>query len=122
MIRFIKNDGRQQRVVTLPRWALGLGLVAAFLVGILALFLAAGVALIAIPVLLVAGGVAAWIRRGSAIGGQRGIVRRADARRNPFRSDPFRPRDAGEEIVDAEYTIVERDERRSGEPPRDPRR
>lgn len=112
MIRFIKYDGRQQRLVTIPRWAIGLGLVAAFLVGVLALFVAAGIALIAIPTLLVAGGVAAWIRRGKAIGGRGGVVPRDEARRDPFRPDPFRPRDPREEIVDADYTVVERDESR----------
>lgn len=110
MIRFIKYDGGQPRLVTIPRWAIGLGLVAAFLVGVLALFLAAGVALIAIPTLLVVGGVAAWLRRGKALGGRSGIVPRDGAPRAPYGPRPGRTGAPREEIIDAEFTIVERDD------------
>src|SRR6056297_1026462 len=115
MIRFIKYDGRQQRVVSIPRWAIGLGVVAAFLVGLMVLTLAAGIALVAIPALLVAGGVAAWIGRGKAVSGRRGVVPRAEAGRDPFRRDPFRqdpPRGRGreEDIVDVEYRIIDKED------------
>jgi hypothetical protein len=110
MIRFIKYDGRQQRVVSIPRWAIGLGVVAAFLVGLMVLTLAAGIALVAIPTLLVAGGVAAWIGRGKALSGGRGVVPRDEASRDPFRRGPSQPRARGEEIVDVEYRIIDKDD------------
>lgn len=93
MIRFIKMDRGQPRVVTVPRWALALGAVAAVLVGFVLLTLAAGIALVAVPVALVAGGVAAWIGRG------RPARRRAE-------------RSAQPDIIDAEYRIIEPPERR----------
>ncbi|MGJ3262493.1 MAG: hypothetical protein ACFE0R_04585 [Salinarimonas sp.] len=108
MIRFIKYDGRQPRLVTIPRWAIGLGLVAAFIVGLLVLTLAFGIALVAVPVLLVAGGVAAWIGRGKSLAGKRDVAPHgADAQ------DPLRPRRPGErDIIDVEYRVVDRDEPR----------
>ncbi|WP_349368412.1 hypothetical protein [Salinarimonas sp.] len=119
MIRFIKYDGRQQRVVTVPRWAIGLGLVAAFLVGLLALTLAAGIALVAIPTVLIVGAVAAWIGRGKAIGGRRSVVPRDAAR---AQADPVRRRPGErEEIIDVEYRIVDEDED-GPRGPREPRR
>ncbi|WP_372425193.1 hypothetical protein [Salinarimonas chemoclinalis] len=110
MIRFIKYDGRQPRVVTVPRWAIGLGLVAAFLVGLLVLVLAFGIALVAVPVLLVAGGIAAWIGRGKALGGKGNAARDVAPRTGPA-EDPFRPRRPGaREIIDVEYRVVDRDD------------
>jgi hypothetical protein len=91
MIRFIRYDKGEPRVVTIPRWALGLGAVAAVLVGILILTLAAGIALVAIPVALVAGGIAAWIGRGKR-------VRQASAPQDP-------------NIIDAEFRVIERKDR-----------
>lgn len=110
MIRFIKYDGRQQRVVSIPRWAIGLGVVAAFLVGLMVLTLAAGIALVAIPTLLVAGGVAAWIGRGKAVSGRRGVVPREAAPRDPFARGPGPGRARVAEIVDAEYRIIDKDD------------
>ncbi|GGK23244.1 hypothetical protein [Salinarimonas ramus] len=108
MIRFIKYDGRQPRLVTVPRWAIGLGLVAAFLVGLLVLTLAFGIALVAVPVLLVAGGVAAWIGRGKSLAGKRDVARAEDG----ADADPLRPRPRGErDVIDVEYRIVDRDEK-----------
>ena len=92
MIRFIRYDKGEPRVVTIPRWAIGLGAVAAVLVGILILTLAAGIALVAIPVALVAGGIAAWIGRGKRVG-------QANAQRDP-------------DIIDAEFRVIEREDRR----------
>jgi hypothetical protein len=91
MIRFIRYDKGEPRVVTIPGWALGLGAVAAVLVGIMILTLAAGIALVAIPVALVAGGIAAWIGRGKR-------VRHARAQRDP-------------DIIDAEFRVIEREDR-----------
>ncbi|MCG6122594.1 MAG: hypothetical protein MEP57_07795 [Microvirga sp.] len=90
MFRYVKYENGQPRVVTVPRWALALGVVAAMLVGFLVLILAAGVALVAIPAAMVAALVAAWFGRGRRV--------RAQAK-----SDP--------EIIDAEYRIIERSER-----------
>ena len=56
-------QGFGYRVVRMPRWAAFLIVAASVLVGILFLVLAAGIALVAIPVVLVAGGVAAWLGR-----------------------------------------------------------
>ncbi|TVR09826.1 MAG: hypothetical protein EA385_06050 [Salinarimonadaceae bacterium] len=90
MFRYVKYENGQRRVVTVPRWAIALGVVAAMLVGFLMLILAAGVALVAIPAVAIAALVAAWFGRG---------------RRAPVQapSDP--------DIIDAEYRIVERHER-----------
>ena len=92
MIRFIRYDKGEPRVVTIPRWAIGLGAVAAVLVGILILTLAAGIALVAIPIALVAGGIAAWIGRGKR-------VRPANEQRDP-------------DIIDADFRVIEREDRR----------
>lgn len=89
MFRYVKYENGQPRVVTVPRWALALGLFAAMVVGFLALILAAGVALVAIPVVVVAGLVAAWFGRGRRVGAQ-------------APADP--------DIIDAEFRIVERGE------------
>jgi hypothetical protein len=91
MIRFIRYDKGEPRVVTIPRWAIGLGAIAAVLVGILILTLAAGIALVAIPIALVAGGIAAWIGRGKR-------VRHAQAQQDP-------------NIIDAEFRVIEREDR-----------
>jgi hypothetical protein len=91
MIRFIRYDKGEPRVVTIPRWAIGLGAVAAVLVGVLILTLAAGIALVAIPVALVAGGIAAWIGRGKR-------VRQANTPQDP-------------NIIDAEFRVIERKDR-----------
>lgn len=97
MIRFIRYDKGEPRVVTIPRWALGLGAVAAVLVGLLVLTLAAGLLLVAVPVALVAGGVAAWIGRGR---------RMKDKERSAF----GRGQSADPDIIDAEYRVIERRE------------
>lgn len=92
MIRFIRYDKGEPRVVTIPRWAIGLGVIAALLVGIMILTLAAGIALVAIPVALAAGGIAAWIGRGKRV------------RHAPAHQDP--------NIIDAEFKVIERHDRR----------
>jgi hypothetical protein len=97
MIRFIKFDGRERRVVTIPRWAIGLGLVAAVLVGLLLFVLAAGLALIAVPIAIVAGAVATWIGRG---------------RRVPSPDTRRRASEEHRDIIDAEFRVIEQHERR----------
>jgi hypothetical protein len=101
MIRFIRYDKGEPRVVSIPRWAIGLGAVAAVLVGIVFLTLAAGLLLVAVPVALVAGGVAAWIGRGRRV---------KEKERSAFR----RAETGNPEIIDAEFRVIERRD----EPPR----
>jgi hypothetical protein len=90
MLRYVKYVNGEPRVVTVPRWAIVLGVLAALLVGFLVLILAAGVALVVIPLALIAAAVAAWFGRG---------------RRVP-------PKQPDSDIIDAEYRIIERDEKR----------
>lgn len=113
MIRFVKYENGQPRVVTIPRWAIGLGLAAAFLVGLMVLVLAAGIALVAVPALLVAGGVAAWLGKGKALSGRNAVAPQADAfTREPFAGERNPRRPAPDGIEDAEFRVVDRDERR----------
>ncbi len=90
MLRYVKYVNGEPRVVTVPRWAIILGVLAALLVGFLVLILAAGVALVVIPLALIAAAVAAWFGRG----------RRATPQRE---SDP--------DIVDADFRVIDRSER-----------
>ena len=118
MIRFVKYENGQPRVVTIPRWAIGLGLAAAFLVGLMVLVLAAGIALVAVPALLVAGGVAAWLGKGKALSRRNAVAPHGDPfGREPFARDPSAGardprRPAPDGIEDAEFRVVDRDERR----------
>ncbi|MCC5977668.1 MAG: hypothetical protein JJU21_06385 [Salinarimonas sp.] len=90
MLRYVKYVNGEPRVVTVPRWAIVLGVLAALLVGFLVLILAASVALVVIPLALIAAAVAAWFGRG----------RRP---RPQAESDP--------DIIDAEYRVIDRSER-----------
>lgn len=120
MIRFVKYNRGEPRVVTIPRWAIGLGLAAAFLLGLMVIVLAAGIALVAIPTLLAAGGIAAWLRRGKSLSGRNAVAPHEEAfGRKPFGPEPFgeerfggvrRPAQGG--IEDAEFRVVERDDKR----------
>ena len=67
MLRYVKYVNGEPRVVTVPRWAIVLGVLAALLVGFLVLILAAGVALVVIPLALIAAAVAAWFGRGRRV-------------------------------------------------------
>jgi membrane protein implicated in regulation of membrane protease activity len=96
MLRYVKYVNGEPRVVTVPRWAIALGVLAALLVGFLVLILAAGVALVVIPLALIAAAIAAWFGRGRRV-------------------KPQRERDP--DIVDAEFRVIDRSERE-----RDPRR
>jgi hypothetical protein len=102
MLRYVKYVNGEPRVVTVPRWAIVLGVLAALLVGFLVLILAAGVALVVLPLALIAAAVAAWFGRGRRVGPQR-------------EHDP--------DIIDAEFRVIDRDERARGnrDEPRDRR-
>lgn len=90
----------QGRIFRLPRWAVPLVLAGAAAVGVLLMLVAASLALIVVPVVVAGGAFAAWrLRRQMKRGGL----------------DPFgqqrRPPAAGE-IIDVEYRIIDRNERR----------
>ena len=106
-------QGFGYRVVRMPRWAAFLIVAASVLVGILFLVLAAGIALIAIPVVLVAGGVAAWLgRRRGREGGRGGAMGRTAA------GDGAGPG----EVVEGEYIVLDQHPDRSGNDKTDPDR
>lgn len=90
MLRYVKYVNGEPRVVTVPRWAIVLGVLAALLVGFLVLILAAGVALVVIPLALIAAAVAAWFGRGRRVPPQR---------------------EGDTDIIDAEFRVIDRDER-----------
>lgn len=60
MIRFAINGPRGPRIVTVPRWAQGLGVILAGLAGAALLVVGAGLALLAIPALIGFGLFARW--------------------------------------------------------------
>lgn len=60
MIRFAVNGPQGPRIITIPRWAQGLAVILAGFAGVALLILGAGLALIAIPVLLGFGLLARW--------------------------------------------------------------
>lgn len=90
MLRYVKYVNGEPHVVTVPRWAIVLGVLAALLVGFLVLILAAGVALVVIPLALIAAAVAAWFGRGRRVPPQR---------------------EGDTDIIDAEFRVIDRDER-----------
>ena len=102
MIRMLLRDGSRARVGTIPRWALVLVGIAAAGMGVLILLLAAGLALVLLPVALAGGLVAHWVAR-------RRLRAMAAARPRPAPADrgPAQPL----EIIDAEYRIVDEEKR-----------
>lgn len=60
MIRFAMNGRNGPRIITIPRWAQGVAVVLAAFAGIALLIVGAGLALLAIPALLVFGLIARW--------------------------------------------------------------
>ena len=60
MIRFAVNGPQGPRIVTIPRWAQGRAVIVAGFAGIALLVLGAGLALIALPVLIGFGLFARW--------------------------------------------------------------
>lgn len=103
MIRIDLNNAASARLVRLPRWASYLVMAGAFVVGVLLFLVAASLALILVPVVIAGGAIAAWqIRRRMRAAG-------LDPQ-NPFGR---RQQDAARgEIVDAEYRVIEPNERR----------
>jgi hypothetical protein len=93
MIRILLN--RQAGGATaMPRWASWLVMAASFVIGVTLFLLAASLALILVPVVLVGGAVAAWQFR-----------RRMKAAAEAGAS--YTTRDGRVEIVDAEYRIID---------------
>ena len=60
MIRFAINGRNGPRIVTVPRWAQGVGVVLAAFAGLALLVLGAGLALVAIPALIGFGVYGRW--------------------------------------------------------------
>ncbi len=103
MIRIDLNNAASARLVRLPRWASYLVMAGAFVVGVLLFLVAASLALILVPVVIAGGAIAAWqIRRRMRAAG-------LDPQ-NPFGRQQHDP--ARGEIVDAEYRVIEPNERR----------
>lgn len=85
----------------LPRWAVWLATAASFVVGIALFLLAASLALILLPIALIAGAIAVWrIRKRMKAAG--------------FGEPPFtaqRPPDKRVDVIDAEYRVIEPENR-----------
>lgn len=60
MIRFAVNGPQGPRIITIPRWAQGFALILAGFAGVALLIVGAGLALVAIPVLVGFGLFARW--------------------------------------------------------------
>jgi len=103
MIRIDLNNAANARLTRLPRWASWLVMAGAFAVGVLIFLVAASLALVLIPLVLAGGAFAAWQMR-------RRMRAAGIDPQNPFgRQQP--PPGQGE-IVDAEYRVIEPNERR----------
>jgi hypothetical protein len=92
----------QGRIFRLPRWAAPLVLAGAAGLGVLLMLVAASLALIIVPVVIVGGAFAAWRMRRQ--------IRRGDVPVDPFAARPP-PTGAGD-IIDVEYKIIDRTEKR----------
>lgn len=91
----------------MPRWAAWLTMTASVVVGVTLFVLAASLALILIPVVLVAGAIAMWRLKAKL---------KAAGFGQPGQPGPFERQDRPAErvdVIDAEYRIIE-----PGEPPR----
>ncbi len=102
MPKFVFNDGSGTRVVSIPRWAMLVAGLALGGVGILLFILAAGFALILIPLALVATAVLGWFARKPGRTGvdfPPGATSGPSARRNP------------PDVIEAEYQVIERKDR-----------
>jgi hypothetical protein len=89
------------RTAGMPRWAAWLTMAASVVVGVTLFLLAASLALILIPVVLVAGAIAMWRLKARLKAAGFGDV-------PPFRQ-PERPAERVD-VIDAEYRIIENDE------------
>ncbi|MEN5080881.1 hypothetical protein ABE438_00200 [Bosea sp. TWI1241] len=103
MIRIDINKAANARMARLPRWASWLVMAGAFAVGVLLFLVAASLALILVPVVIAGGAIAAWQMR-------RKLRAAGIDPRDPFR-EAASTQGAGE-IVDAEYRVIESDDRR----------
>lgn len=103
MIRIDLNSRLNQSTARLPRWASYLIMASAFALGVLLFLVAASLALVLIPVVLIGGAVAAWQMR-------RRMRAAGIDPQNPF-GQPQQGAAQGE-IVDAEYRVIETNERR----------
>ncbi|KPF71658.1 hypothetical protein IP69_05715 [Bosea sp. AAP35] len=101
MVRVNFQEQLNGRAARMPRWAAWLAMAASLAVGVVLFLVAASLALILIPVVAIVGTIAVWrlrARMKAAGFGQPG----------PF---PPQGRQGGrDEIIDAEYRIIERDE------------
>lgn len=93
MIRFAINGPNGPRIVTVPRWAQGLGVVLAAFAGIALLVVGAGLALIAVPALIAFGLYARW--RLKKMMAEMQAQAQADADRPP------------PGVIDAEYRVID---------------
>ncbi|WP_293808010.1 hypothetical protein [uncultured Bosea sp.] len=103
MIRVNLYEQLNGRARAVPRWQARLAMAASLVVGVALFLLAASLALILIPVVLVVGAIAVWRLK----------AKLKAAGINP--ADPFanQPRQQGRvEVIDAEYRIIEPDEPR----------
>lgn len=103
MIRIDLNSRLNQGTARLPRWASYLIMAGAFALGVLLFLVAASLALVLIPVVLIGGAIAAWQMR-------RRLRAAGIDPQNPFGRQ--QPGPAQGEIVDAEYRVIEPNERR----------
>ncbi|WP_332695396.1 hypothetical protein [Bosea sp. (in: a-proteobacteria)] len=103
MIRIDLNRRLNQGTARLPRWASYLIMAGAFALGVLIFLVAASLALILIPVVLIGGAVAAWQMR-------RRMRAAGIDPQNPFGRQ--QPAATQGEIVDVEYRVIEPNERR----------
>jgi len=110
MVRFNMNQPFGARAAAMPRWAAWLTMAASLVVGITLFLLAASLALILIPVVLIVGAIATWRIRSrlKAAGfGQSSPF----AKPSPF-AESRQPQDRID-VIDVDYRIVDQ-----GEPPR----
>lgn len=98
MIRIDLNRRLNQGTARLPRWASYLIMAGAFAAGVLLFLVAASLALILIPVVLIGGAVAAWQMR-------RRMRAAGIDPQNPFGN--AHPGATRVETIDAEYRIIE---------------
>ncbi len=96
MIRINLNE--QLRSRGLPRWAGWLAMAASFVVGVTLFLLAASLALILVPVVLVAGAVAMWRLKSR-------LKAAGFGKPDPF-ANTTRP-NARVDVIDAEYRVIE---------------
>ena len=103
MIRVNLYEQLNGRARAMPRWQAWLAMASSLIVGVALFLLAASLALILIPVVLVAGAIAVWRLKAK-------LKAAGIDPANPFTG---RPRQADRvEVIDAEYRIIEPDEPR----------